>query len=204
MIGVNAMKPNPGFTLVEMMVAILILAILMALAVPSFQTFIQNAQIRTAAESMQAGMHLARTEALRRNTRVTLWLVNGLTGACARSNVGVSWVISLDDPAGACNAGASESAAPRLIQSRSGNDGSASVNVSALSAAPAAASSCITFNGFGRVEPACTGGGAPIASVGFVSATAPATTRPLALRAVAGGAIRTCEPLASTGSAVAC
>lgn len=199
------MMRTAGFTLTEMMIAVAIMAILLAAGMPSFQTFIQNAQIRTTAESMQSGLHLARSEALRRNAHVTLWLVNGLTATCARSNTGTSWVVSIDNPASLCNTASSDTVAPRLIQSRAGSESGTGINVAATtSAVTPAASSCITFNGFGRVEANCTGGGAPIGAISFVSATAPTTTRGLNIRILSGGAIRMCSSTAVTGDLTAC
>lgn len=189
----NIMKHSSGFTLVEMMIAIAIMAILLAIGMPAFQTFIQNIQIRTAAESMQAGLNLARTEALRRNARVSLWMVNGVSASCARSSSGTSWVVSFDNPAGLCNVASSETVAPRLIQSRAGSDGSSSVNVNAVDA-NGAGTSCITFNGFGSIESTCAGGGNPIEAITFRSATAPTTTRGLDVQVTSGGAVRMCDP----------
>jgi type IV fimbrial biogenesis protein FimT len=197
----ESIKNGAGFTLVEMVIAVAIIAILLAAGMPSFQTFIENTKIRGATENMQAGLHLARMEAMRRNARVSLWMVNGLTSSCARSNSGTSWVVSQENPAGSCNAASSDTTSPRLIQSRSGSDGSTNINVSALDSANAA-SSCITFNGFGRVESACTGGDNPITRITFASPSS--STRSLEVRIPTGGAVRMCDPSASTGSATAC
>ena len=117
-------KQQQGVTLIEVMIVIVILTIVMAIGAPSFQVFIQNAKVRTAAENMQAGLALARGEALHRNEAVSLWLVNNTTAACARSSAGSSWVVSLTDPAGSCANEISETVVPRIIQTRSGNDGS--------------------------------------------------------------------------------
>ena len=43
-----------GFSLVELMVTVAVLSLLMTLAVPSFNEWIQNGRIRTAAESIQS------------------------------------------------------------------------------------------------------------------------------------------------------
>lgn len=59
-----------GFSLVEVMIGLTLAGILIALAIPSFQTGMQNRQIRSAAEAIQSGLHMARTEALRRNRPV--------------------------------------------------------------------------------------------------------------------------------------
>lgn len=197
----SGMRPAQGVTLVELLVTVAIIAILLAMGAPSFQTFIQNTQIRTAAEGMLAGLNLARTEALRRNTRVSLWLVTDVSMNCARSNTGTSWVVSLDDPANDCNEASSLTTAPRIVQVRSASEGGTGVNVGATSRA-GAASSCITFNGFGTVDGECAGGGSPIARIAFVSAAAPDSTRDLRIQISAGGAARLCDPDATSGPSV--
>src|SRR5687768_7003304 len=122
-------RHSKGFTLIEMMIAVAIMVLLLGIGVPSFQTFIANSKIRTTAETLQAGLHLARTEALRRNAQVSFWLVNGISAACARSNAGASWVVSQNDPTNGCNTASSTTTAPRVVQVRSGNDGSTNVTV---------------------------------------------------------------------------
>jgi type IV fimbrial biogenesis protein FimT len=150
---------------------------------------------------MQAGLALARNEALRRNARVSLWLVNGITGTCARTSAGASWVVSIDNPVNKCADAASDTVAPRLVQSRAGSDGSTGVSVSAVDAAsPAVASSCVTFNGFGRVEASCVDGGAPISRINVESASAPADTRRLQVQIESGGSVRTCDRAVTSSS----
>lgn len=54
-----------GFTLTELMVVIAIVAILAALAVPSFQQSIRSNRVATATNEMLASLSLARSEAIR-------------------------------------------------------------------------------------------------------------------------------------------
>jgi type IV fimbrial biogenesis protein FimT len=187
----GAPRRSQGFTLVEAMVTLSIVAIVMAVGAPSLFTFIQNQQIRSSAEELQAGLTLARNEALRRNAHVSLWLVDQNGAGCARSSNGGAWVVSQDNPAGSCDADPSDSAAPRLVQTRGQGESGRGVIVAAIDAG-GAATSCITYNGFGIAEPACAGGGNPVAQIGL-SQTGTGT-RALRLNISAGGAVKTCDP----------
>ena len=73
-------RSEHGFSLVELMVTVAVLSLLMTLAVPSFAEWIQNSRIRTAAESIQNGLQVARAEAVRRNARVEFALVGQRLG----------------------------------------------------------------------------------------------------------------------------
>jgi len=66
------MKYSRGFTLVELMVTLAVLAILATLAIPSFQEVIRSSRLSTAANDLSSAMALARSEAVRRGARVTL------------------------------------------------------------------------------------------------------------------------------------
>lgn len=65
-----------GFTLIELMVVVTILAVLASLAGPSFRDFIATQRIRNAASDLLADLMLARSEALRRNGVVTVKATN--------------------------------------------------------------------------------------------------------------------------------
>lgn len=71
------MTPHPrnaagGFTLLEAMVAMTIMAILMAIAVPSFNNASLSSQLRASATDLASTAYLARGEALKRNAVVAL------------------------------------------------------------------------------------------------------------------------------------
>lgn len=61
------MMHSRGFTLVELMIGLVILAILMLLALPTFTSFMGNSRIRNTADSMMNGVRLAQVEAIKRN-----------------------------------------------------------------------------------------------------------------------------------------
>lgn len=117
-----------GFSMVELMVGVVIMGILAGLAIPSFQKWLNNSQIRNAAESIANGLQKAKAEAVARNTNVAFVL-----GADS------SWVVSVVADA-------------TVIESRSANEGSKNVTRTVL---PLGATT-VTFNNFGAVADPAT------------------------------------------------
>ncbi|GAB4118970.1 MAG: hypothetical protein Tsb0027_12790 [Wenzhouxiangellaceae bacterium] len=70
------MKPpidqHAGYTIVEIMIAIAILAILTALAMPSLQQFMARNELVGTSNALITGINLARTEAVTRSTAVAI------------------------------------------------------------------------------------------------------------------------------------
>lgn len=65
-----------GFTLVELMVTIFVLAILLMIGVPSMAQWIRNNQVRAVASTLQNGVRSAQAEALRRSRQVVFVLTD--------------------------------------------------------------------------------------------------------------------------------
>ena len=59
-----------GFTLIELLIGLAIMAILVMLSMPSYFTWIADAQVRNGAESIAGGLREAMNAAIRENTRV--------------------------------------------------------------------------------------------------------------------------------------
>lgn len=66
-----------GFSLIELMIVVIITAILVSLAAPSFRGLIENQRIRAASGDLYMSLALARSEAIKRNTDITLAPVGG-------------------------------------------------------------------------------------------------------------------------------
>ncbi len=61
-----------GFTLIEMMVTLAVLAILVTVAIPNYQAFVLNSRMTAQANDFLASLQLARSEAIKRNASVTM------------------------------------------------------------------------------------------------------------------------------------
>jgi type IV fimbrial biogenesis protein FimT len=61
-----------GFTLIELMVVVALAAIMASLAAPSFKSFVSGQRIKTAASDFVMAAIFARSEAIKRNTDVTI------------------------------------------------------------------------------------------------------------------------------------
>jgi len=211
-----------GFSLIELMVGLVVMAILLSVGVPAFSKWTLNTQIRTATESIQAGLQLARAEAVRRNIPVRFQLVSSMENGCALALSGVNWVVSLDEVSGACggqllNDGfpindTSNNPAPRIIQRHEGAESAQNVVV-------ASDQSTISFNGLGRQVSVVLSGGVStqnppqqvainISSTkgGSCAATSGNKNDLRCLRVVVspGGNIRMCDPALTAGDTQAC
>lgn len=84
-----------GFTLIELMVAIAVLAILVSVATPSFTSVINGNRLTGQANSLMADIQLARSEALRRNRSVRL--CRSADGASCAGDAGdwSNWLVVL-------------------------------------------------------------------------------------------------------------
>ncbi len=69
-----------GFTLLELMLVITIVAILAGIGVPSFSRFIADQRVHTAASDLQAALWRARSESIRLNRDVVLAPLNADAG----------------------------------------------------------------------------------------------------------------------------
>ena len=61
-----------GFTLVELLVALTIAALLLTISVPSMSRMLHSARLTDASNALLSSLQLARSEAIKRNDRVTV------------------------------------------------------------------------------------------------------------------------------------
>jgi type IV fimbrial biogenesis protein FimT len=196
-----ARRKARGFTLVEVAVVLVILGLLLLAVMPSMGTWMRNTQVRNTATSMQAGLAQARNEAIRRNVPVRFSMValtnsTVMDNSCAVSRTGISWVVSLRDPAGFCattpsvdpEADALVATNPLIVETNAGGVGGRNVVVGARLADGSNAGGTVTFNGFGRVVDA-----SPVRFIDVNNQTAGADYRRLRIEIHPGGASRICD-----------
>lgn len=86
-----------GFTLIELMVTLAVAAVVLTLGVPSFQQTIQNNRLVTQANNLIAALNMARSEAIKRGTNVTLCKRNSAGTACNNAgNWEGGWLLFTD------------------------------------------------------------------------------------------------------------
>ncbi|HEY8682804.1 MAG TPA: GspH/FimT family pseudopilin [Rhodanobacter sp.] len=92
-----------GFSLVELMVTISVMAILLAIALPSFRDVIHRNQVSTASNSLLASLDYARTEAINRSQIVSMCPGSAAAG-CTAAGVAFEpgWIV-YTYPAGAAS-----------------------------------------------------------------------------------------------------
>jgi type IV fimbrial biogenesis protein FimT len=190
-----------GYSMIELAVTLIVLSLVLAAVLPAAADWMQDLRLRGVAESLKTGLDRARMEALKTNRTISFWLVADAKSKvpgpdCEQSDAGMSWVVSIDDPTGACDAVKSTKDAPRLaFRSEASLDGS-QVTVEALDVDEKAATQ-VAFNALGQVQGAGmirqinvtrTGGGG----------------RALRIVIEPGGSIRSCDPKADADDPRAC
>ncbi|MCC7546497.1 MAG: GspH/FimT family pseudopilin [Burkholderiales bacterium] len=153
-----------GVTLIELMIALVIVAMLILVAMPSFSAWMANAQIRNAAEAILNGMQFARTQAIQFNTAVQFELTGETIWTVSRVSDGEEL--------------------QRRVEEGSAN---------ATSITQPDAATILTFNGMGWII-ANDDGSDSITQVDVDSSLDIDGERPLRITVTPGGSLKMCDP----------
>lgn len=180
---VMSSRRQRGMTLIELMVAIVIISLLVVLGAPSYSTWMRDSRIRNASESIQNALRLTRDQAVQRGTNARFELTSA-TGAA-------DWIVCI--PAAATPT--SCTAAPEVVQQFNAAGGATGVNVGSSMnltfgtdvSGNVSTGSGITFNALGRPT-----GATPVVRID-ASATQAGSRRLITVIAP-GGSVRMCDP----------
>lgn len=81
-----------GFTMVELLITLVVLAVLLAVATPGLSTFVNSSRLRASQAEFVSALTLARSEATRRGTRVSIDALAPVVG----NELGGGWRLFLD------------------------------------------------------------------------------------------------------------
>lgn len=89
------MKKVRGFTLIELMITVAVLAILVGLGVPSFRDFIVGSRLTTQTNELVAAINLGRSEAVKRNRAISFCRTTTDTATACANTTGTweHWII---------------------------------------------------------------------------------------------------------------
>ncbi len=111
-----------GFTVIELIVAMAIAAILFAIGMPSFLEFTRNVRVSSTMGALAADIQIARSESVKRNARVLFCAratptSNACIGAPTTTAWTNGWLVCQDrDADGACDASTATDPNPIKIQ----------------------------------------------------------------------------------------
>jgi type IV fimbrial biogenesis protein FimT len=96
----SAQSFKNGFTLIELMVTVAVLAITVAIAIPSFQNVVTSNQLQEGRDRLRTAIMYAKGEAVARNQTVTLCPSADGSTCGDNTNWDESWLVVTDDNSG--------------------------------------------------------------------------------------------------------
>lgn len=128
---IKGFRSTQGFTLVELLVTMSVLAVMSAIALPSFQQFMAENRAQGKAVELAAALKTAQTEALRRNREVVFTLTSSVdpSSTLAGNTAGKSWA-SVTLPL----ANSSDASTPKVVNVGGFTENAADVALKASSA----------------------------------------------------------------------
>ncbi len=93
---VTVSAQQAGFTLIELMIVIILVAIFITVGVPSFQNLVSDNRLVTQANRLVSSLQFARSEALKLRTPVSVCRTTNGTACAGAGNWESGWLIFVD------------------------------------------------------------------------------------------------------------
>ena len=90
-----------AFTLVELLVTLCVLSMMMAIAIPSYNTMILNSRLAASSDSLVSSLNFARSSALHNNMNVMVCPIGVANSTTCGNNWGKGWIVVTQPAAGA-------------------------------------------------------------------------------------------------------
>jgi type IV fimbrial biogenesis protein FimT len=100
------MKKYSGFTLIELVITLAVVGILLAVGVPSLKTFMQSNQLVASTNELISALHVARSEAIKLNTRVSICDSSDGMNCGGTGDWSNGWIVFIDADGALDNTGA--------------------------------------------------------------------------------------------------
>lgn len=88
-------KRHIGFTLIELVTTLAVATVLISMAVPGVNTFLMNSRQSSSVNELVSAMHLARSTAVTKNTRITV-CISSDGDDCENGNWNQGWIVFTD------------------------------------------------------------------------------------------------------------
>lgn len=181
-------RAQRGVTLLELMVTVVIVAILLAVAVPYFGDWIKRSSVGAGAQLIQNALRQAEAEAIRRNSDVEFMLTDDVPSVSAVATLvakenGKNWTIRVVD----------SKASNRYVNGYTTKDISASVSYQG----PAS----IRFSGAGRVLDST---GVAVSGKQIFRVSQTGANVAYCVFVTPGGGVKMCNPALASGNPQAC
>jgi len=182
----GALRPQSGFSLIELMITLAVFAIVAAAAAPNMQSFLDKNRVVGAAEAVYTQMQAARSEAVKQSADMVVVFSTGSAWCSGFSRGGTCDCTAAADAEDACTIlGDGQTAVLKVVNSTAFN------GVTVAGGAPAQ----VTFDGVRGTVPT-----AEVGSVRFQSGEG----RLMEVQVNAIGRVRLCSPSGSVGGYPSC
>ncbi len=90
------MKKYKGFTLIELLITLVIVGVLLTVGVPALKTFMQSSQLVASTNELLSAFHIARSESVKANARVTICTSTNGTSCSDSKSWREGWIVFVD------------------------------------------------------------------------------------------------------------